>query len=557
MRLTSPHLIVGCLTAVIVYFLFRPFASPDAPFIWLSLNLLLVITSASHYGVYFFKKNLLDFTGWKISIFIMSLLWGGVWSLPIFIFTHDAPILYLCVMIILLIAMVSVPAPAMCHYPLAYFIYMSMPLMALGFKVKQLTIEGSELLLFMTPFLWGTLLIYGWDLYKTLLLSIGLQVEVQRAYKQSEQANLAKSKFIATASHDIRQPLQASIFLLEALKNYGNLNKNITKHITSLDKSMENMSNLLNALLDVSKLDANSMVSKSENISLQKFMHALKSDYHQLIIEKPMIEVQFDVEDCFAYVDGLLLRRVIENLFTNALKYTESGSVTIQVRQQNDRIFIAVTDTGVGIPSHCWDHIYDEFFQVENTQRDQSNGLGLGLSIVKKICVQQHWPLEFTTSLNRGSEFRVNVPAGKRTETLPVSDALPFNINLLRGKVVAVLENDEAIRQNLATLLAQWGCKSHCSGEFSQFRSSVITNGIKFDLLIIDNRLSGSMKGLDAIKILQSELNYTFETIMLTGDTATTDLITIENDGIFVLHKPIKPAMLRAAIMKKLRLQKI
>lgn len=549
MRLVFPHLFFGILSASLIYFLFEPFSHSAGRKYWLQANVILIIISTLFYLIYWRFNSHIALTCWGRITFIVALLWGGVWSLPPLLFTSNAPILYDCVMIIFTVSLVSLPAPAMSYYPFAYFAFMTPPLISIFFKVMSYAQEGAVILVIMTPFLWLTLLLYGWDLHKILVNSIRLQIENLNAFKEAQLASEAKSKFIATASHDIRQPLQASLFLLEALKSRESLEHNLCEYIESLDNSLESMSALLNGLLDISKLDAGTTTSMPENISIGRFLSSIEREYKYKVSKDTPVKVEFNYGTEVVLVDKVMLRQVIDNLFSNSLRYTEKGLITISTVKKDSRLDLVVEDTGIGIDDKYQDLIFEEFYQVNNSERDLCSGIGLGLSIVKKICVSQGWLLSMKSKLGKGTRFKVSIPLGHDQKMASNIDDIPdHGFNVLRGKSIAILESNYEIRKNLKKLILNWGCRVTDAGNINDMINSL--NNESIDLLIIDFRLKDKLNGIEAKEKLENRLGKKFSALMLTGDTTVKDLVAIKESGVRVLHKPVKPALLRTMVTK-------
>lgn len=549
MRLVFPHLFFGILSASLIYFLFEPFAQSNGRKYWLQANVILIIISTLFYLIYWRFNSLIALSYWGKITFIVALLWGGVWSLPPLLFSSNAPILYDCVMIVFTVSLVSLPAPAMSYYPFAYFAFMTPPLISIFFKVASYAQEGTAILVIMTPFLWLTLLLYGWDLHKILLKSIRLQIENLNAFKEAQLASEAKSKFIATASHDIRQPLQASLFLLEALKNRESLEHNLGEYIESLDHSLESMSALLNGLLDISKLDAGTITSMPENISIDRFLSSIEREHKYKMSNDSLVKVKFNYGTEVVLVDKVMLRQVIDNLFSNSLRYTEKGLITISTVKKDSRLDLVVEDTGIGIDDKYQDLIFEEFYQVNNSERDLCSGIGLGLSIVKKICVSQGWLLSMKSKLGKGTRFKVSIPLGHDQKMASNIDDIPdHGFNVLRGKSIAILESNYEIRKNLKKLILNWGCRVTDAGNINDMINSL--NNESIDLLIIDFRLKDKLNGIEAKEKLENRLGKKFSALMLTGDTTVKDLVAIKESGVRVLHKPVKPALLRTMVTK-------
>ena len=546
MKLALPHLISGLFTAGIIYLMYRDFAMEHGPILWFGANIILLLSTVIFYTIYHLRPQWLSIPAWGKVTFAVAALWGLCWALPPFILLDTQQTLYIGIMVAFMVAMSSVPAPVMVHYPASYVVFISLPLGSLCLKAMLSDIEGKEVIQFLTPFLWISLLLYGWDLHKTVIESIRLRLEHKNAQKEAEQANIAKSKFIAAASHDIRQPLQAATLFLSALKNQSTTAH--TQDITQrLEKSIDGMSDLLNSLLDMSKLDAQVIEITPEHYAVQALFERLSTE-HSAIAAHHGLDIKFQAQPLTLYCDVILLERVLNNLISNGIRYTKKGTVTIQAEQQGKQVQFKVTDTGVGIPQPAIEHIFDEFYQLENPEQERQKGLGLGLSIVKRLCELQSWSLSVTSDSGKGSQFTVSVPLGLQ-ENIQAKPKL--ELQNLSHITAIIIDDNKDIREGLKHLLNQWHCRVMVATSGEEALSMLNTQQIKVNLIISDFRLAENKNGLDAINMVQAESQRKIQSILLTGDTAPSELYDISQSGITLLHKPVKPGKLRAVLQKK------
>jgi signal transduction histidine kinase/CheY-like chemotaxis protein len=371
----------------------------------------------------------------------------------------------------------------------------------------------------------------------------------------AERLNTEKSQFFAAASHDIRQPLQAINFLVNALRT-GNTKPKDDALFERLENSVESMSDLLNSLLDVSKLDAHVIVPKPQHLSLTPLLEKLQSELDPFAKAKG-IKLVIECDNDTVLADAILLEQVLNNLLSNAIRYTHSGNIILSAQKDSknsdsEHINISVKDTGMGIASDDQYVIFNEFHQIHNPERDQNKGLGLGLSIVKRLCALQDWQLSLTSELGVGSCFSFKVLKGN-SELIQVVNKVNMNKNL--GAIdVIVIDDNESIRFSLSTIMSHWGCKIR-TFESADDACKAIEQlpSWKPNLLISDYRLRNNVTGIEAIDKVKKWLNYSIQTIVITGDTAPEEIAKIERSGLTILHKPIKPAKLRLVISKKMR----
>lgn len=373
----------------------------------------------------------------------------------------------------------------------------------------------------------------------------------------SERLNTEKSQFFAAASHDIRQPLQAINFLVNALRT-GNTKPKDDELFERLENSVESMSDLLNSLLDVSKLDAHVIIPKPQHLLLEPILQRLQGELDPFAKAKD-INLVTECGNDIVFADAILLEQVLNNLLSNAIRYTSSGTITLSVQKNSqsnnfEYINISVKDTGIGIGIAHEDQevIFNEFHQIHNPERDQNKGLGLGLSIVNRLCALQDWPLSLVSELGLGSCFSFKVPKGN-SEFIQAPKKADMNKSLGAIDVILVDDN-ESIRFSLSNILENWGC---------QIRSFESTNDAceaikqspdwKPNLVISDYRLRNNVTGIEAIDKVKKSLGYPITAMVITGDTAPEEMMKIKESGFIVMHKPIKPAKLRLMITQKMK----
>ena len=547
MKLALPHLISGIFSAVLIYALFRHMASSAESLLWLFANLTLALCTVVFYLIYHKKPQWFSTKNWGWVTFSVAVLWGLCWALPPFILLDTQQSLYVGLMVAFLVAMSAVPAPVMVHYPMAYIAFITLPLGSLWLKTLGSEIEGQAITQWLTPFLWVSLLIYGRDLHKTIVESIQLRLEQAQAHREAEQANVAKSKFIAAASHDIRQPLQAASLFLNALNNLPD-EQSAKPLLNQLEKSLDGMSELIDSLLDISKLDAQAIETNPKHNAIATVFQRLQAEFAAVAKNKGL-DLTLKIDDGVVYCDPLHLERILSNLLSNAIRYTNDGEVAVNTTVLSDTIRFSVTDTGIGISPEEQQDIFDEFYQVKIPSGNERKGLGLGLSIVRRLCELQHWPLELTSQVGFGSTFSFEVPKGSATQIQP---AAQNDIQQLNQVSAIVVEDDKSIREGLLQLLKSWGVKVVAAADITQLES-IIEHGAAddFNLIISDYRLSKSLRGTAVIDMVRSNQTNPVEAIIITGDTAPSDLQEMTQENITVLHKPVKPAQLRSVLQKK------
>lgn len=548
MKEVKPHLIGGIVSGGFTYFIFQDFTDQTGAFIWLSCQLLLAVSSFGLYQLHNKHQARLHSTQWSYVIFAMASLWGLVWSLPAFLFLDINNIEYLASLVIFVCAMTISPAPGMAIYPFAYSMFLSLPLLSLG---MQLWLSGyNSLLVLGIPFFWLGTLAYGWQLHKTITDSICLRIDLEQARHDAESANLAKSNFLAAASHDLRQPLQAIELLFSALRLKLDLNEQ-DNLANKLEDSIDNLSELLNTLLDVSKLDAGAVQVKREHVELSS---ALKKTLHQYeaIAQQKQLDFSYDLAEEIVFVDPNILDRVVQNLLSNALRYTEQGYVRLKASVYDKTLTLSVEDSGIGIAQDEQDAIFDEFYQLGNPERDQRKGIGLGLAIVKRLCALQSWPITLESELSKGSTFSVTLPIGDPSQ-VSTQVTKPQTLGMFDSNKVILIDDDKDIRSAMTSLLKGWNCDVKAFESFTHATEALkpsANDPWQPELVISDFRLRQNQNGIDTINSIQRHYESNIPSILITGDTAPERLQQARESGLSVLHKPIKAAQLRQVLQQ-------
>ncbi len=551
MKEMLPHFVGGVFTtSPFMYFIFKMQFSVDVTLAWFSLDVFFAISVSVIY--YYFYKNYeaFSFSTWKkLSYFPLIIYSFYVASAPWLLLQSNSSI-YLYTMIVMAISLTGTTAYAVAYYLPKYIIFLTIPLLSLSIKVAVMDVESVGVIYAVLLFLWVSSFSFARHINKSLINSIKLESETIQSRIDAERANSEKSQFIAAASHDIRQPLQAINLFVSTLKSK---NKNTEDGILfeRLEASVDGMSELLNSLLDVSKLDAEVVMPRPKHLALDGLFKKLKNEYEDSANEKSL-KLTIDANHCVAFSDPILLERVLANILANAIRYTDSGHVEMIATAESEHISISISDTGIGIPTEEQIAIFVEFYQLNNPERDRNKGLGLGLAIVKRLCVLQDWPLQLRSDTNHGSCFTIHIPLGekaliKHVETKNIS-------RNLQGVDVLIIDDEEDICFSLTQMLESWGCKVSAFDSADEACAQIKLLPLwQPNLIISDYRLRDNKTGIDAINQVQDSLVEHAVALVISGDTAPERIKEIEASGLMMLHKPIKPVKLRAIIHHKMK----
>lgn len=380
----------------------------------------------------------------------------------------------------------------------------------------------------------------------------GLVEELRERKEAAEEASIAKSRFLAAASHDLRQPLHALGLFVQALEE-SPLASRERQVIGNIRHSVDAMEELFNALLDISRLDAGVVQPCVATIPLSVVFDRVRFEYAPIARQK---RVSLTVMKTSVHVvsDPSLLARIVRNLLANAVRYTDRGGVVLGCRRRGSTVRIEVWDTGRGIPLERQSEIFREFYQLENPERDRRKGLGLGLAIVDRLCRLLGYPIELRSSVGKGSMFAVTVPLGAREDFVP-SATHPETSGVfdLTGALVLVIDDEGAVQEGMAALLRKWRCDVLTAGSGREMLQQLVSVQRLPDLIVSDYRLRGGENGIEVVEMLRNEFNVDIPALLVTGDTAPDRLRDAEASGLPILHKPLNPARLRTLIANLLR----
>lgn len=372
------------------------------------------------------------------------------------------------------------------------------------------------------------------------------------ARDRAEEANRAKSRFLAAASHDLRQPLHAlSLFsaTLKLRETDGTAGE-IAGHI---DQALASLSSLVDSLLDISRLDAGAVRPDLQRVSVKALIERIEADYRPVAEQKGLVFRVAPV-DVQVETDPVLLERVVRNLVDNAFKYTAAGSVSLDAERDAHRVRIAVRDTGPGIQKSERERIFEEFYQAGNPERDRAKGLGLGLAIVRRLGHLLDLELQMESHVGRGSTFALTLPRAPEAGAQPRLPRAPAaeNPETLAGAKVLVIDDELSVRVGMRALLESWGCRvAACSG-LAEAQQLLDEYALEVDVIVADFRLPRHENGIETVRALRARLG-AVPAMMVSGDTAPERLREAQASGLPFLHKPVPAEKLRQTLLALLR----
>jgi signal transduction histidine kinase/ActR/RegA family two-component response regulator len=374
-----------------------------------------------------------------------------------------------------------------------------------------------------------------------------LRAESQRALAAQEAAEKAdrdKSRFLAAASHDLRQPLHAMGLFLESLQR-SPLNDHQLTVLGHAHAASGAAAEMLTTLLDYSRLEAGVVKVRPDAFAVQPLLTALEQEFG-VQADTAGLVYRTRETSAAAFADRSLVGLVMHNFISNALRYTAKGGVLIACRTRGKRLALEVWDTGPGIPRSQWDNIFKEFHQLGNPERDRRKGLGLGLAIVQRLAREMNTSVEVLSQPGRGSVFRLWLDRWQgalEDDTAPAPDT----VSLVGLKVLAI-DDDEAVRLGMQSLLHSWGCQ--CITAESSADALECLEDITPDIIITDFRLRHEETGKQVLQALRAYLGTSVPAIIMTGDTSPQRLRDAQSTSALLLHKPVSTGQLRDAMVQ-------
>ena len=537
-----------------------PYAKPATLGVWLALQAAAQIHRFIIWRSY--RRATLtaaNANAWGLSYAIYMAGAGVVWgSCAFFFFRLDQPITQALTMCGLYgISGGSVPGNA--YYPRALFAFVAVIFGLVMIRMRQIgdfahIALGTASLFFaliMTMFcrVQHRTIVEGFAIrFENVELVAALQVEKQAAEAaraRAEQANLAKSQFLAAASHDLRQPLHALGLFSASLEGIS-LDDEGREVVSRIQDNIGALESLFDALLDVSKLDAGVIQPELAGVDVAGLFTRV-AHYSQATAKAKGLQLRFAPSSYRVLADPVLLEQILRNVVSNALRYTEHGAVLVGCRRAGaGRIAFEVRDSGIGIAPRDAARIFEEFVQLANPERDRRKGLGLGLAIAQRTAELLETQIGLRSEVGRGSIFRFELP--RTTEPAPaVAPAAEPGLDRIEGLTVLLIDDEEAIRDGFTRLMGQWGAKIDAVAD-REGALALIASGRRYQVVLADYRLRGGDDGVAVIAALNAAQTPPPAACLVTGDMDPALLAEARRRGLPLLHKPVLPAQLRAVL---------
>lgn len=369
------------------------------------------------------------------------------------------------------------------------------------------------------------------------------------ALRKAEEASRAKSTFLAAASHDLRQPMQSLRLLCESLSIHARETPS-EKIARDIDTSVSTLQGLFDALLDISRLEAGAIDIEKKAFPLQQLIDRLDTDARPLAGERGLTLVMPDTRE-WVYTDPVLLERIVRNILSNALQYTENGEVRLCIESPQDCVILHVQDTGKGIPVSDQARVFDEFVQLDNPGRDRSRGQGLGLAIVARLSALLALKVSLHSTVGVGTDLAISIPRSLQHQTASLTPQRTGRFESLEGLTVAVVEDAANTREAFDMLLDAWGCSVVSASDSESILAAVDQSATMPDVVIADFQLTGET-GIDAIEALRRRLGRPLPALIISGDVTLGTTVPSADGDVPVMRKPSDSVQLNAFLHRVL-----
>ncbi len=362
--------------------------------------------------------------------------------------------------------------------------------------------------------------------------------------EKAEKANLGKSEFLAAASHDLRQPLNSIGLFLYGLKQKVQGDNGALQLVDKITSAHQALSDMFSALLEISNVDTGKIRIHAKLIEPTMVVQSVVDELTDTATAKGL-QIRHNGSDAWAMTDEILLARIVRNLLGNAIKYTDKGYIEITESVAQQHLSIAITDTGIGIPEDELESIFAEYYQVGNKRRDRREGVGLGLSITKRLCDLLGYELSVTSSEGQGSCFTVTL-AATEAQDMPAEPEYPTEQPNLENVRVLVIDDEPDILDGMRLVLQEWQCEVDTASDYRQASAAIAATPP--DIILCDYRLQDDMTGLDVLRSLEQQYGKPIPAIIITGEHTAVVEAELQQMDYQLLTKPIQPMQLQVAI---------
>lgn len=579
----TPATLTGNLVGMgLMAAIFGPLADPRHMVAWLAVAAVLWLLRLAHYLRFRHQPEADGGTlrVWRRSWMALVLAQGALWGVAVWLFWGLGTPYHVVALILIVYSYCLGSVQLLATQSRVFLAFISLVLVP---TIVRIASDGSQpwhlqLAVILTLLFGITVLMartYGSALGQAITLKartdelaarlraeMGVTEDARRAAEEArraaEAANRAKTQFFAAASHDLRQPLHAMGLFAEALRQRSH-DAEVASLVNSINESVDALEGLFGELLDITRIDTGGVDVNPAPVRLKDVFQRLRLHFEPVAFEKGLM-LSFRGGQHVAHADPVLLERVLRNLVSNAIRYTDDGGVLVSARLRRGRLLLQVWDSGIGIPETSLPRVWEEFFQVQGNrplEAHQRKGLGLGLAIVKRLAWLMEAPISVRSRTGHGTVFNLEVPLGKAPRS--TADALPGGVKLplgltLDGRFIIVVEDEAAVREGLVVVLQAWGARVIAFDTVEALEAWLATPGIEPpDLQLVDYRLPLGRTGIEALVALRGRWpERRLPAIVITGSTMGGHEDEAVRHDYHLLIKPVLPNKLRAMIAFKL-----
>lgn len=372
-------------------------------------------------------------------------------------------------------------------------------------------------------------------------------VTIVEELRNGRREQKAKDSFLAAASHDLRQPLHALGLFANALEDKVVLPDGPII-LDKIQQSTAALSGLLSSLLDLSRLDAGVVHAQPQHFYCSDLFRSLKQEFEEMAMDRN-INFRMEAADEVVHTDYNLLARILRNIIDNSMKFTRLGEVVVSCFDRGNAVIVSITDTGIGIPVEEQESIFSEYHQLGNPERDRSKGLGLGLSIVRRLSDLLGIEVTIVSDVDIGTKIELKVPSGEAVmQDLNTASELVVAERDFQGALILVIDDEQHVREGMELILDKANCTVLSAESGESATQLVVEESLSPVLIIVDYRLRNGKTGIEAVEMLRDELKENIPAVVVTGDTSPERVKEVTESGMRLLHKPVHPDILFEAM---------
>lgn len=536
MKEVGPRMILSMMIAAGLPFFFPVTYGETAFSVW--FGMLACIGIQSFFIVRYYNRHSetesLHTRKWhRINIYL-ALIWAGLWASFPFLFLLQTDAITILTCLVILTVASSIPSVSMGVYP-DIFISFITPVFLSYFAFILLHVPEAPGIIKAIPLInLLSMTIFSLFIHKTQISTISLRIQAEQASQQASKASASKTRFLAAASHDLRQPLQAATLYAAMLRNSDSPQPVI---VEKLDAAIASCSDLLNHLLLLSRLQSQRLKPEKRIISLADTLNPVIDEFRPSINKKGLSLSVSGLEAHYVFTDNVLLSRIVRNLISNALKYTQQGEISINACLQGESLLLEIADTGIGIEEAYQGDVFEEFMQIDNDHRSIQNGLGLGLAIVSRLSALCDIPVAMASKPGQGTRFTLTLPAAAMGSTTTGSPAAttrqPYD-----DVTILLVDDDKAVTEALSSLLESLGATVSAHQSLASALAAMETAIEAPSLLITDQQIGPGTNATTVIDAATRHFGQTIPALVITGNTAPDFLSQLPNN-VDVLFKPV------------------